>query len=96
MQQLEKLGELALPALKKALKQTKSAEGRHRIEIVLEKHKEFDAGAARTARAIEVLEMIGDSEARATLQELSKGAEVATATRDAIASLARLSKRQSK
>jgi len=96
MQQLEKLRELALPALKKALKETKSAEVRRRIEIVLEKHQErgFDAGATRTARAIEVLELIGDPEARASLQELSKGAEAATATREAMASLVRLSKRR--
>jgi hypothetical protein len=72
---LEKIGAKAIPALKKALDRQASEEIKKRAQELLDKLQ----GATRTppqlqaARAIEVLERIGTTEAKAVLERLSKG-----------------------
>jgi RNA polymerase sigma factor (sigma-70 family) len=89
---LEVLGELAEPALRKALAASPSLEARRRMEKLLE-------GAtgpitvpekARGVRAIEVLERVGTPEAAKVLRELAGGAPSARLTREAKAALTRL------
>jgi HEAT repeat protein len=91
---LAKLGELAGPAMRKAMAEKPSLEARRRLEELTNK---LDGPVtipeqARELRCIEVLEHIGSPEARRLLEELSKGAEGARVTRDAKASLERLNK----
>jgi hypothetical protein len=89
---LEKLAELVVPQLEKALTNPPSVEMAQRVRKIL------DAVAAqvppperlRERRAVEVLEYIGTAEARSLLQTLSQGAAGATLTREAQAVLLRL------
>jgi WD40 repeat protein len=89
--QLEKLGELAIPALKKVLTGKASLETRRRVEPLLEKLTSgtFTAEQIRIIRAIEVLDKIGTPEARHWLERLATGAPGALTTRQAQAALAR-------
>jgi hypothetical protein len=91
-EELEKLGELAEPALEKALASKPSAEVKRRVEPLLEKLRApiISGPKLRTLRAIEVLEHIGTPEAQEVLQTLAKGAPEALITREAKASLDRL------
>ena len=93
---LEELGELAEPALRKALQGQPAPEVRRRVEGLLA-NLEGPVTAPeklRPLRALEVLEQIGTPEARRLLQELSRGAPDARETKEAKASLERLTKRQ--
>jgi hypothetical protein len=92
--ELEKLGELAVPALKKALTSQPTPEVRRRVEPILEKLTTgiLSGEQIRTVRAIEALEEIGNAEARAVLQTLAKGAPGALSTRHAQAALDRMGK----
>jgi RNA polymerase sigma factor (sigma-70 family) len=87
--ELEKLGELAAPALRKALEAKPSAEVRLRVRKLLDK---FDQGISfeqlRTRRAIEALEHAGSQEAKQLLQKLAPGES------EAKAALERLTKRK--
>jgi hypothetical protein len=94
MTELEKLGETAGPALKQALAGDVPLEVRRRLERLLAKLNPNDPSSyqLRQLRALEVIEQIGTPEARQLLQELAQGAPAARLTREARASLDRLSK----
>jgi WD40 repeat protein len=91
---LARLGELTLPALKRALERSQSLEARRRIKDLLEK---LDVPAlpdqVRGLRAVEVLAKTGSSGARAVLIRLSKGAEESRITQAAMAALKLLERR---
>jgi WD40 repeat protein len=89
---LERLGELAGPALEGTLKGDISPELRRRIEKLLAR---LDKAAAppeelRALRGVEVLERIGTAEAREILTALAEGAPGAPLTIQARAALERL------
>ena len=92
IQELEKLGELALPALRKVLASSAPLETRRRVEPLIEKLTTgtLTAEQVRTIRAIEVLDKIGSAESRAQLEVLSRGAPGALTTRHAQQSLDRV------
>ncbi len=92
--ELAKVGEPAAAALRKALDGTPSAELRVRVTTLLEGFggKGTSADVVRRERAMEVLEHIGGSDAKALLEELAKGAPDATLTQEAKAALKRLSR----
>jgi hypothetical protein len=92
--ELEKMGELAGPALRKALEGEPSAEARRRIEEVLNKTDNIAPRGEllRSLRAIEVLELIGTAEAKVVLQDLAKGAAGASVTQAAKEALDRIRK----
>jgi hypothetical protein len=89
--ELEKLGELAEPALRRALENKPTLEQRRRIEPILAKlETALPTGASLQAlRAVRVLEHTATPEARQLLRELTTGAEGAWLTRDAKAALTR-------
>jgi hypothetical protein len=72
--ELEKLGTLAKPALRKALADAPSLELRRRADLILPK---LDGGVPperlSVVRSLEVLENLGSAEARKVLQFLAKG-----------------------
>jgi WD40 repeat protein len=90
--ELELIGEGAVPLLRKALEADPSAEARRRIEEVLKKSDSVvpSGELLRSLRAVEVLETIGSAEAKAVLQVLAKGTAGASVTRAAQAALDRL------
>jgi WD40 repeat protein len=93
--ELRALGPLAGPAIRKALAGNPSAEAARRLEE-LAAHLERDAPGAedlRPIRAVEALEHAGTADARALLERLARGAEMAPQTREAKAALRRLSAR---
>jgi hypothetical protein len=96
--ELEKLGEAASGACRKALEGQPSPEVRRRLEALLRQQEDkawdFSADNLRTLRALEVLELAGTSEARQLLAELAKGLPSAWQTREAQATLERLQRRQ--
>jgi WD40 repeat protein len=92
---LEKLGDLAAPALRRALEGGPPLEVRRRVEQLLAR---LDAAARspeqlRVIRATAVLERAGTAEARQLLQALAAGAPGALLTEQAAASLRRLAAR---
>jgi len=92
---LESLGILAEPALKKALAAGPTLDGRQRLERLLEKvavGQTPPPEELRAMRALEVLERLGTAEARTILEAVTKGADGAHLTRQAQASLQRLGK----
>ena len=93
-QEIESLGELAEPLLIQTLANRPSLEVRRRIERILAENKTSRLhppdGRRRQTRAIEVLEQIGNTEARKLLSSLAKGAPDAALTRDARGALDRL------
>jgi RNA polymerase sigma factor (sigma-70 family) len=93
--ELEKLAELAHPALRKALTEKPSLEMRRRIEQVLEATERVDGTAEqrRVLHAVEVLVQAGTPEARQVLETLARGAPEARLTQWAKAGLARLDRR---
>ncbi|HZZ82745.1 MAG TPA: WD40 repeat domain-containing protein, partial [Gemmataceae bacterium] len=93
--ELEKIGELARPALKKVLDSEPSPEMRRRVEPMLDKlvTGTLTAEQVRVARVIEALEKSGSAEARQFLQTLAQGAPGAFTTREAQDTLARLKTR---
>jgi WD40 repeat protein len=91
---LTALGDLAEPALRRCLaERTKSLETRQRIERLLEKPSILTLSRLRTLRAIQILEQIGNREARKTLDRLAGGAPEALETRQARTALVRLLER---
>jgi WD40 repeat protein len=94
-QELEELGELAVPAVSTALKSKPSLEARRRLERLLAKCEPGSVPAGerlRAMRAMLVLEQIGTVEARELLRTLGRGAPASRLTREARASLDRLAK----
>jgi WD40 repeat protein len=88
---LEKLGELAVPALQKALASQPSLETRRRIEPLLQEltGRNFTSEQIRLLRAIEVLDKTESVESRQLLQHLASGAPGALTTRQAQTALER-------
>lgn len=96
-EELERLGEVAEVALRQALAGKPAPEARRRIDRVLETNKRHrlhpPPDQLRLARAVEVLEQIGDPAARQLLATLARGAPAAPVTRDAEGALHRLVQR---
>jgi WD40 repeat protein len=90
---LAKLGPLAEPALREALK-SRSAEVQRRAHDLLDKlrAREVSDDELRQGRVVLALELIGTSAARDLLHRLADGAAGAPLTRDAAAALKRLSR----
>jgi hypothetical protein len=92
--QLTAVGEAALPALRAALRSSPSAEQRRRIEQILGALRGPPSPEVlRHLRAVEVLERIGNAEAREVLEKLTKGVPEARLTREAKLTLERLARR---
>jgi WD40 repeat protein len=92
--QLAQLGERAEGAMRRALKDA-PPEAKRRLEELLDKLEllSIPPQTLRALRAVEALEHIGTAEARQVLKDLSQGARDARVTREAVASLDRLSRR---
>lgn len=95
MHELEELGELAEPELRKVLAGKPSLEARRRAEQLLEKLRgPLPAGERlRSLRAVEVLERAATEQARRLLAGLAGGAPEARLTREAKGALQRLDRR---
>jgi hypothetical protein len=95
-EQLERLGDLAVPALEEALAGQPGPEMRKRVERLLEIANTTPPIAEKLAalRAVEILEHAGTGAALQLLEKLTKGAEEARLTREAQASLLRLQQRR--
>jgi hypothetical protein len=89
---LERLGELAGPALRAALAAKPPLEAHRRIIAMLAKLRPavLPPEALRAVRGVQVLEMIANPEARKVLAVLAGGAAGARLTQEAQASLVRL------
>jgi RNA polymerase sigma factor (sigma-70 family) len=90
--ELEKLEERAEPALRKALSRKPSLEARRRLEGLLKRLEGASPSAEtlRQIRAVEVLESIGDLEARRVLSKLAAGPPESRLTQEARAAVRRL------
>jgi hypothetical protein len=89
--ELERLGEEAAPALRRALADRPPLETRRRLEPLLRATQTLRSPEAiAQVRAVQALEHIGTVEARQLLETLTKGAPAARQTRAAEASLRRL------
>jgi RNA polymerase sigma factor (sigma-70 family) len=92
MGELDELGDVAKPALRKVVDGQPSAEVRSRVGRLLEKLATPAPELLRGLRAVEALEAVGGPEARAVLAKIAKGAANSPLTREANASLKRLGK----
>jgi WD40 repeat protein len=93
--ELEKLGELAQPALQKALEKPSSLEMRRRLEKLLDQiqnDRPPPAELLQALRGVNVLERLATSDARQILERLSQGAAGARLTRHAKSAVTRLQK----
>jgi WD40 repeat protein len=91
--ELQGLGELAEPALRRALLEGPPLGVRQRLERLLKLHGQAPPPAKRRElRAVEVLEMIGGAEARRVLRNLAEGAPSSRLTRTAHGAKQRLDK----
>lgn len=92
--QLEQLGGLVEPALKTAVRVSRSPETRKRAQTLLERLQPTiaDPEIVRAIRAVEALERVGTRNAVDALRELAKGSPSADQTRAAVAALARLNR----
>jgi hypothetical protein len=88
--ELEELGDLAEPALRRALGERPPLEFRERAGLLLGR---LPAERLRVGRAVAVLERLGSPEARALLAKLARGAPDACVTKEAKAALERLARR---
>jgi WD40 repeat protein len=90
--ELERLGELAVPHLRKALEGDPALDLKQRVEGLLQKTavRRVQGDQLRELRAVELLELAGTPEAKQVLESLAKGAAGARLTREAEAALARL------
>ncbi len=95
LKELRRLGDQAAPALRKAQEGQPSPEVARAVKQLLGEidGPVGDPDVLRQVRAVEVLERIGTAPARELLETLSKGAPGARLTREAKASLQRLSDR---
>jgi RNA polymerase sigma factor (sigma-70 family) len=95
--ELEKLGDAAPEAYRKALEEQPSPERRRRIEKLLSKLETryvVSGEDLRALRAIQILERIASVDARQVLHQLAAGAADSRLTREAKAALELLQKRQ--
>jgi WD40 repeat protein len=90
--ELERLAEVAGPALRQGLTDRLAPEPRRRVEQLLERLEGWDAfpERLRVLRAVEALELAGTSEARHVLEGLARGAPVARVTQEAAVALTRI------
>jgi WD40 repeat protein/beta-lactamase regulating signal transducer with metallopeptidase domain len=95
-EELHKLGDLAIPPLKKLIASQPTLETRRRAEILLDKliGGVLTPEQIRMVRAVEVLEKVGTPEARQIIETLAQGAPGALPTRQAQAVLERMERRQ--
>jgi WD40 repeat protein len=92
--ELERLGELAAPALRQVLANEPALDLRQRVERLLRKLSGVPAEAlVRDLRAVEVLELAGGPAARQVLEALAAGAPGARLSREAQAAARRLARR---
>jgi WD40 repeat protein len=91
-EELQQLGDLAEPALRKALASRPTLEMRRRLQGLLDDLASWRPSLTiiRQLRAVEVLEHLGITESRRLLEALAKGAEGARQTREAKAAVQRL------
>jgi WD40 repeat protein len=93
-EELRKLGELAEPAMRKALASRPTLEMKRRLQDLLAEIEDgrwhLTPDRLRQLRAIEVLERIGTPEAQALLKALADGAAGAPLTQEARAAVQRL------
>jgi RNA polymerase sigma factor (sigma-70 family) len=89
-EELERLGELAEPALRGALAAKPTLERRRRCEELLAKLSVLSSRRLRAVRTVEVLEHIGTAEARALVEKLAGGTPQARQTQEARAARQRL------
>jgi dipeptidyl aminopeptidase/acylaminoacyl peptidase len=94
VEELEKLGGEAEPALRQALKAEPSREAQRRIQELLEKLPSWPAARLQTWRALEVLEHIDTAAGRQLLEKLAGGAPGAWLTEEAKAIQRRLGRRE--
>jgi RNA polymerase sigma factor (sigma-70 family) len=85
---LADMGEAAEPALRERLGDKPSLETRRRLEQLLERLR--GAARHRQSRAIEILERVGDRDARLLLEEIARGLSSARLTEEAQSALRRL------
>jgi WD40 repeat protein len=90
--ELDKMGELALPALQKALDSNPPPETRRRAQEILDRRKQVVVVTedVRTMRAVEALERSGAAEAVEVLRTLAKDAPNIVVKSEAAAALDRL------
>ena len=93
--ELEKLGELADPALDKALERKPDLETRRRIELLLTQNRHIVRRPEKLQmlRAVEVLELLATPEAKELLAQLAKGFAHHRLTLEAQAALQRVEQR---
>src|SRR5690606_27035949 len=93
--ELRELGDLAAPALQKALAGNPSPEASQRLAALLERLESAipSPETARRIRAVEALESIGNPEARRLLDKLAAGPAEMRLTQEAKASAKRLAGR---
>jgi hypothetical protein len=93
-EELERLGEQAIPQLRKRLENNPPLELKQRLERLLEKAsvQKPDGDRLRELRAVELLQLAGTAEARGVLELLAAGAASARLTREAGSALARMTK----
>ena len=94
---MERLGEVAAAALRKALAGKPSLETRRRVERLLKpldgEEREPSADRLRLLRGVEVLERVNSAESWRLLKSLAGGAPGALVTREANEALARRARR---
>jgi hypothetical protein len=93
--ELEEIGDLAGPLLRKALAGEPPPEVRRRVKALLESLESpvRSPECLRALRAVQVLESVGNEEARRLLKALAEGTPEARLTQEAKASLERLARR---
>jgi hypothetical protein len=93
--ELEALGDLTAPALKKALAGKPPPEAKRRLGALLDRLNEATSPeeTVRQIRAVEALESIGNPEARRLLDKLAAGPPETQLTQEAKASSGRLARR---
>jgi RNA polymerase sigma factor (sigma-70 family) len=90
---LKKLGDAAVPALRRTLMGQTSLEMRRRVQELLDRTREWNAERLREHRAMQALEHIGTRQAREVLEEIAAGAAGARRTEEAKAALRRAPER---
>jgi hypothetical protein len=94
-EELEQIGDLADPEVRRAVVEGKSLEHRRRLEQLLGKYDWFSLTPEhlRRQRALTILERLGTAEARRVLTDLAEGAAAARQTQAARSALQRLGRR---
>jgi hypothetical protein len=94
--ELERLGERATSALRKALSGPSGPEARRRLQLLLARQEKLSDEQLQILRALEILEQMGTPQAREVLRSLAAGAAGARLTDEAKACLQRLGKRSAR